>query len=344
VKFALSLVVALFGLGLAACGSDDSSGGAAAGANSAAKEVTVYSGRNEKLVGPLFKQFEAKTGIKVKARYGDSAELAATIGEEGDNSPADVFFSQDAGALGAVENAGLLTALPQTLLDRVDARWRDPRGRWVGTSGRSRVVAYSTERLKPSELPSSILDFTDEKWKGRIGFAPPNASFQAFVSAMRVDVGDARTKEWLEAIKRNKPTLLDNNIQTEEAIAAGEIDVGFVNHYYVYELRAEHGEFPVANHFLGEGDPGALVNVAGAGILKSGDAEAGRQLIEFLLGTEGQRYFAEKTFEYPLVAGVAPPQGLPALTDLQGPDIELGDLGGKLESTLQMLDDVGLVT
>jgi iron(III) transport system substrate-binding protein len=341
VKRLLSLVVAMLALGVAACGSEDSS---SESSSSAAQEITVYSGRSEKLVGALYKQFEQRTGIKVKARYGDSAELAATLGEEGSNSPADVFFSQDAGALGAVEQAGLLAPLPQASLDRVDARWRDPRGFWVGSSGRSRVVAYSTERLKKNQLPDSIFDFTDPKWKGRIGFAPPNASFQAFLSAMRIDVGDERTRKWLEGVKRNEPTLLENNIQTVEAIASGEIDAGFVNHYYLYELRAERGELPVANHFLAKGDPGALVNVAGAGILKSGDAEPARRFVEFLLSDEAQRYFAEKTFEYPLVESVAPPEGLPALKSLQGPDIKLGDLGGKLESTLKMLDDTGLGT
>jgi iron(III) transport system substrate-binding protein len=187
-----------------------------------------------------------------------------------------------------------------------------------------------------------VFDFTDPKWKGRIGFAPPNASFQAFVSGMRLTVGDERTRRWLEAIKRNKPTLLDNNIQTEEAIAAGEIDVGFVNHYYVYELSAEKPGFPVANHFLAPGDPGSLVNVAGVGIVKGADESRARRFLDFLLSKTGQTYFARKTFEYPLTAGVAPPPGLPAIDDVHGPDVKLGDLGGKLRTTLEMLDDVGL--
>jgi iron(III) transport system substrate-binding protein len=318
---------------LAACGND-------AGGDTG--KLTIYSGRGEKLVGDLIKDFEKDTGIDAEVRYGDSAELAATIGEEGDASPADVFFSQDAGALGAVESAGLLTALPKATLERVDARWADPRGMWVGASGRSRVVAYSTERLKQSDLPESIFDFTDPKWKGRIGFAPPNASFQAFVSAMRLDIGDERTRQWLEGIKANEPTLLENNIQTEEAIASGEIDVGFVNHYYAYELRAERPDFPVANHFLEAGDPGALVNVAGAGILKTTDRSAdARRFVDYLLSETAQRYFAEKTFEYPLIERIAAPEDLPPIGDLHGPDIKLGDLGGKLKSTLELLNDVG---
>jgi iron(III) transport system substrate-binding protein len=329
-------------IGLAACGGGGEGSGGSAASGDSAEKLVVYSGRSEKLVGPLLTQFEKSSGIDLQVRYGDSAELAATIAEEGDASPADVFFSQDAGALGAVENEKLLTPLPAVTLDRIPERFRDPKGQWVGTSGRARVVAYSTERLKEADLPDSIFDFTDPKWKGRIGFAPPNASFQAFLSAMRISVGDDRARKWLDGIKRNEPTLLENNIQTEEAIAAGEIDVGFVNHYYVHELRAERPDFPVENHFLKAGDPGSLVNVAGTGIIKGAEnAETAQKLVDFLLSEPAQRYFSEKTFEYPLIDGVTPPKGTRPIDDVHGPDIELGDLGGKLPSTLQMLSEAG---
>ncbi len=343
----LALLVSLLALagGLAACGSDDESEAAAGAADGGQETLTVYSGRAERLVGDLYKQFERETGVKVEVRYGDSAELAATLAEEGDNSPADVFFSQDAGALGAVEEAGLLEQLPQATLDAVDKGYRDADGRWVGVSGRARVVAYSTERVKASELPDSIFDFTDPTWKGRIGFPPPNASFQAFISGMRLAVGDERTKQWLEDIKKNEPALLENNIQTEEAIAAGEIDVGFVNHYYVFELRAERPDFPVANHFLKDGDPGTLVNVSGAGILRSAEPKgAAQQLVDYLLSEQGQGYFSAETSEYPLVDGVAPPEGARPLDEVEGPDIELDALGGQLQSTLELLNEVGLTT
>ena len=320
----------------AACGGEEPA------ARGGGDRLIVYSGRAEKLVGPLLEDFERRSGVDLDVRYGESAELAATIAEEGDASPADVFFSQDAGALGAVARERLLAPVPRALLDRVPARFRDPEGAWVGTSGRARVVAYSTERLDPSQLPDSIFDFTDRRWRGRIGFPPPNASFQAFISAMRLAVGDARTRRWLEDIKRNEPTLLENNIQTEEAIAAGEIDVGFVNHYYVYELEQERPGFPVANHFLADGDPGSLVNVAGAGILRGADhPDAARRFVDFLLSAAGQRYFATRTFEYPLAGGIPAPKGLRPLDRIHGPDIELGRLGGKLRSTLQMLSEVG---
>lgn len=324
----LLLVVALPAL-LAGCG-----GGA---------DLTIYSGRNEQLVGDLIEQFEKESGLDVEVRYADSAELAATIEEEGDNSPADVFFAQDAGSLGAVEDR--LAPLPAAVVRQVPERFRDPRGRWVGTSARARVVAYSTERLDEKDLPDSIFDFTEPKWKGRIGFPPPNASFQAFISGMRLKAGERRTREWLEAIKRNQPKLYENNIQTEEAIARGEIDVGFVNHYYLGELKRERPDFPVANHFLRDGDPGSLVNAAGAGVLRTAEhPDEARRFLRFLLSRTGQRYFRNETFEYPLTTGLPAPENTPPLEQIHGPDIALGALGEELDSTLKLLDEVGLTS
>ena len=307
-------------------------------------DITVYSGRQEDLVEDLFEQFEEETGIEVDVRYGDSAELAATIAEEGDNTPADVFFAQDAGSLGAVSAEGLLEELPAATLERVDERFRDPESRWVGTSGRVRVVAYNTDELSDEDLPDSIWDYADSEWEGRIGFAPTNASFQAMVTAMRLDAGDEQTREWLEAIAANDPHLYENNIATVEAVAAGEVDAGFVNHYYLYGHLEEQPDAPVDNHYLEDGDAGALVNVAGAGILATTDRPAmAQQLVDYLLA-EGQEFFATETDEYPLVEGVESESELPPLTDLHGPDVELGALGGELEATIELLDSVGLLT
>jgi iron(III) transport system substrate-binding protein len=307
-------------------------------------DITVYSGRQEDLVEDLFEQFEEETGITLDVRYGDSAELAATIAEEGDNSPADVFFAQDAGSLGAVGGEGLLKELPAATLERVDERFRDPDSRWVGTSGRVRVVAYNTDELSDDELPDSIWDYADPKWEGRIGFAPTNASFQAMITAMRLDAGDEQTREWLEAIVANDPHLYENNIATVEAVAAGEVDVGFVNHYYLYGLLDEEPDAPVDNHYLEPGDAGALVNVAGAGILATTDRPGmAQQIVDYLLA-QGQEYFATETDEYPLVEGVESESELPPLSDLHGPDVELGALGGELEATIELLDSVGLLT
>src|SRR5918998_1268376 len=315
-------------------------GAGAPGGDDDGRRVTVYSGRAEELVGPLYERFERRTGFRVDPRYGDSAGGGGTLGGGGPNSPAEVFYSQDAGALGAVAREGRLKPLPRGLLRRVDERFRDPAGRWVGVSGRARVVAYDKRRLKESELPDSIFAFADSRWRGKLGLAPTNASFQAFVSAMRLTVGDARTRAWLEGIDRNRPLLLDNNIQTLEAIARGEVEVGFVNHYYLYELRKERPRVPVANHFLRPGDPGSLVNVSGIGVLS--DTPEARRFAEFVLSVEGQRFFATDTEEYPLIRGVRPDEALRPLDSIHGPRVRLGDLGAKLPSTVEMIREAGL--
>ena len=337
-------VVLLFVLALAltGCGGDDGDEGASGDGT-----LTVYSGREEEIVEPLLERFEEATGIDIEVRYGDSAELAATIAEEGGNSPADVFFAQDPGSLGAIEQEGLLAELPQELLDRVEPRFRDPEGHWIGTSGRVRVVAYNTDLLSEDDLPDSILGFTDPRWRGKIGFPPTNASFQAFVTAMRLSLGDEQTRDWLEGIKANQPKLYDKNLPTVEAVGRGEVEVGFVNHYYLFLAKEENPELAVANHYLRAGDPGALVSVAGAGILASAEhREAAERFVEFLLSDEGQRFYAEEAeeAEYPLVSGIDPKEGLPALDELQGPEIELDALGPELERTLELLNEVGFTS
>jgi iron(III) transport system substrate-binding protein len=339
--FVTAGALALLAVSVAGCG-----GGDGAGAAATDDRLTVYSGREEELVAPLFEQFEQESGIALEVRYGDSAELAATLAEEGDNSPADVFFAQDAGSLGAVAGEGLLAELPQEALDRVDAAFRDPDGRWVGTSGRVRVVAYNTEALSESDLPGSISDFADPAWKGRIGFPPTNASFQAFVTAMRLTAGEDATREWLEGIVANEPKLYEKNSQAVEAVASGEIEAAFVNHYYLYEILDEQPDAPVANHFLEAGDPGALVNAAGVGILAGAEhADAAQRFVDFLLSDGGQEFYASAAeAEYPLVDGIEPREGLPPLADLHGPDVSLGQLGPGLERTLELLNEVGLTS
>jgi iron(III) transport system substrate-binding protein len=237
-----------------------------------------------------------------------------------------------------------LADLPAATLDQVDERFRSDDGQWVGLSGRARVVAYDTRALEESDLPSSIDDFTDPAWKGKIGWAPSNASFQSFVTAYRVLEGDEAAKAWLEGIVANEAKVYENNDAVLAAIAAGEVEVGFINHYYLVNALAEQGEsFPVRNHFLQSGDPGSLINVAGAGILTSADNPAAAQaFIDFLLSSESQQYFAEQTHEYPLVDGVEADPNLPPLADIASPDIDLSDLAD-LQGTQTLLQEAGVL-
>jgi iron(III) transport system substrate-binding protein len=321
---------------LAGCGGDDEAG---------SDSLTVYSGREEELVAPLFERFEEESGIDVEVRYADSAELAATIAEEGGNSPADVFFAQDPGSLGSVEDQ--LAELPGDILDRVDPQFRDDEGRWVGTSGRARVIVYNTDELTEDDVPDSVFDLADSEWKGRVGVAPTNASFQAFVTAMRLDAGEERTRQWLEELKANDPKFYERNTPIVEATASGEVDLGLVNHYYLYLVKAEQGEdTPIANKYLPGDDPGALVSVAGAAILDSAEnPDAAERFVEFLLSDESQRFYTEEAeeAEIPLVDGIEPKEGVPSLGELSdaGPDVDLSRFGAELEKTLELLNETG---
>lgn len=324
--------------------SPEPSAQASASPAAVAGSLVIYSGRSEELVGPIIEQFEEDSGVDVEVNYAGTTELASTLLEEGDASPADVFFSQDAGALGALAAEGLLAELPQETLERVDDRFRSPDGQWVGVSGRARVVAYDTRVLDEDDLPDSILDFTDPAWKGRIGWAPSNASLQTFVTALRVIEGDEAARAWLEGIQANEPRVYEGNTAALEGVAAGEIEVAFINHYYlINQLKEQGDDYPVANGFLPGGDPGSLVNVAGVAILETSDnVPAALAFIDFLLEEESQRYFAEETSEYPLVDGVPADERLTPLAEIEAPDIDLSDLDD-LEGTLQLMQEAGVL-
>jgi iron(III) transport system substrate-binding protein len=306
--------------------------------------LTVYSGRTEELVGPLLERFSDETGIKIRVRYGETAELAATILEEGDNSPADVFFAQDAGALGALDAEGRLAILDPAVLDLVPAGYRADNGAWVGISGRARVVVYNTDRLTEDEVPDTIDAFTSDEWEGRVGWVPTNGSFQAFVTAYRLLKGDEAARAWLEGIQDNDPEVFPNNSAAVEGVARGDVDVAFVNHYYLFRFLAEQGEdFAARNRFMAAGDVGALINVAGAGIVEGSDSpDDAKRFLEFMLSAEAQQYFADETFEYPLAAGAEANELLPALSELEPPQIDLSDLRD-LEGTQELLRDTGVI-
>ncbi len=306
-----------------------------------ATELTIYSGRNENLVGPLLERYQEVSGVTVNVRYGGTAELAATVMEEGQNSPADVFFGQDAGALGALSLAGRFTQLPAEILDRVEPRFQSGSGDWVGASGRARVFVYNSEMVSMDELPNDIWELTEPQWKGKIGWAPTNGSFQAFVTAVRVLEGEERAREWLEAMIANDVQVYAKNTPIVEATGRGEVVLGLVNHYYLYRFLAEDPDFQARNHHPAAGDAGAMINVAGVGILDTAkDQAAAEAFVAFLLSDEAQTYFSEQTNEYPLVAGVpTTAEGLLPLADVNTPDIDLTDLDD-LQGTLELLQEV----
>ncbi|CAN5433967.1 N/A [soil metagenome] len=254
------------------------------------QKVVVYSGRSEELVAPLLEQFTADTGVEVEVRYAGSGELAAQLLTEGDQSPADVFLSQDAGALGAVSNAGLFAPTNADALAAVPAEYSAADGTWLGVSGRARVVVYNPE-LAPNP-PNSIDGLLAPEWQGKIGFAPSNASWQAFVTGLRVIRGDQAAEEWLQGFKAQDPVPFESNGAVRDAVDSGQVALGLVNHYYLYELMDSKGAENVTarNQFMAPGDPGGLVNVAGVGVLKTApDPEAAQQFASYLVGESAQK-------------------------------------------------------
>jgi iron(III) transport system substrate-binding protein len=306
-------------------------------------DLTIYSGRSESLVGPLLAEFEAESGLNVEVRYGETAGMAATILEEGPNSPADIYYGQDAGALGALAKAGRLAVLPDDILNQVDPRFRSTTGQWIGTSGRARIVVYNTEQLAETDLPDDIFGFCDAKWQGQLGWAPTNGSFQAFVTALRVVEGEDRAREWLTCIQANEPVVYPGNTQIVEAVGAGEIQAGFVNHYYLLSFLAEDPDFPAANYHPRSGDVGAMINIAGVGIVDTTDnLEAAQALVHFLLRESSQQYFNQETNEYPLSADIDLNPALVPLSSLPAPELDLSNLDD-LDGTLQLLQELGIL-
>ncbi|AUV82096.1 iron ABC transporter substrate-binding protein [Salinigranum rubrum] len=308
-------------------------------------ELTLYSGRGEALVGELISFIEdLYPDFTVRPRYNSAADLVNQIQTEGQNSPADAFFSVNAGALGALKDAGRTVELPQEVLDMVRAEFHDPDGQWVGTSGRARTVPYNTDTFSESDIPDDIFAFPDtEAFEGSIGWAPTYSSFQAFITAMRVLNGEEETRAWLEGMQELGVQEFSDEFLVSQAVADGEIDAGFANHYYIQRVLAGRPNAPIATAFT-EGDAGAIFNVAGALVLDTAeDRTLASNFVRHLLSAEAQDYFARTTFEYPLVPGVDPIGELPSIDELNPPQgLDLTQLSD-LEGTVRLLRDTGVL-
>ena len=330
-----AVVLALFATVLTGCSSSDEQA-------TDVTEITVYSGRSEEFIAPFFAQWEAQSGIKLNVRYGDSAELAAQILEEGANSPADLFLSQDAGSLGAVAEAGLFTQLSDEIASAIPATYVAANRNWVGITGRARVFAYAPDRVKV--LPQSVTDLTKSEYKNQIGIAPTNASFQAFLTALIENKGADFAKDWLKALQANGVKIYAKNSAIVEAIDKGEISIGLVNHYYIWEVSEGLGRaINVKNGFFAPGDLGNLINVSGAGVLASSKKYAAAEdLINFLTSAASQSKFVKDTHEYSLISGATAPAGVPALDQIGAPAVDLATLKN-IKATQDLLIEVGLL-
>ena len=316
---------------------------AACGDDSSDTTITLYSGRNEPLIGPIIERFEEETGISVDVRYGNSADLALLIDTEGSNSPADVFISQSPGSIGFLNGNGRLRTLSDELLSLHPETSRSPDGNWVGITGRQRVLVYNPNLVEASELPDSVSELTDPEYRRRVGVAPQNGSFQDFITAMRNEQGDDAAADWLRGMADNSSPNYAKNSAIVDAVIRGEVDMGLVNHYYLFRRLAEEPNAPGVNHYFDPDDIGSLMIVTAGAVLDSSDsADAGERLLRFLLEEEAQTYFATETKEYPLVAGVEPLPELPPRPELTTAALDFGNLVGGLERTVELIDESGI--
>jgi iron(III) transport system substrate-binding protein len=282
-----------------------------------AKELVVYSGRSRLLVEPLLQRWAKRQGIELRVRYEKSTEaLANRLLREGERSEADLFFAQSAGYLSLLGDRGMLAPLNLPAAAALPAHMRSPKGDWVATSGRMRVLVYSPERVAAERLPNSLKELADGRFKGRLGWAPGNASLHAHVSALISLWGAEGTRQWLVAMKAQQPVVYPKNSPQVLAVDKGEIDVGWVNHYYLHKLRAKDPSLKAANaSFSAAGDAGNVLMLAGVGIPKHSARKAlARRLAAFLLSREAQEYFAQTGYEYPVVPGVPTHADVPALS------------------------------
>ncbi len=304
------------------------------------RALIVYSGRSEALVGPLLEAFERESAVRTEVRYGGTSELAATILEEAENSPADLFLSQDAAALGALSGAGRLMVLDRALLERVPHRYRSNRDDWVGLSGRARTVVYEPSRISEADLPESLEAVGSPAYRGRFGVAPTNGSFQAHMAVYRVLHGADALERLLAAIAANEPQTYPKNSAIVEGVIAGEIDLGLVNHYYLWRAKREDPSVTARNYFM-TGPGASFVNAAGVGVLS--DRPAARELVTYLLSETAQRYFTEETYEYALAGSVPQSVDLPPLGEVGSPDLDFAEVSAALEETLRAIDRSGLI-
>ncbi len=318
-------------------------GGTCAGSNG--REVTVYSGRTENLIGPALEAFACETGTEVAVRWGSSTDLALLLAEEGDRTPADVFLSRSPGPVGFLEADALLGSIDDDVLALVGVDSRSQSGTWVGFSGRKRVLVHNLDAVPSEELPESVFDLTDARYRGRVAIPATNGSFVDWFTVFRDQYGSDVASRWLNSMVANDARYYPNNRSIVEAAGRGEIDMGLVNHYYQYQEAATAGDrHRAANHDLADGDIGSLLIITAATITADSDnRQAANELIGYLLSEPVQRYFSAETFEYPLAAGVEPADVLPPLKALEIGSVDFDGLGGGFAETIAIIEASGIL-
>ncbi len=325
--------------------SSDSGDSTAACAKRTGDRITVYSGRSESLMAPVFDAYECASGNAVDVRWGSSADLALLAGEEGDRSPADVFLSRSPGPVGYLQARDFLQPLDEAVLNLAPEQYRSSTGHWVGFTGRKRVLVYNTENVAAADLPDSVFALTGPEYRGRVAIPATNGSFVDWFTVLRSQHGDDVATQWINDMRANGARYYPNNRSIIDAANRGEIDFGLVNHYYNYQEAAANGDsHRAANHELGSDDIGALLIITAASVTAHTEkAELANDLVAHLLAESSQRFFTDSSLEYPLAAGVAPNDVLPEVAAPAVGSIDFDDLGAGFESTNAIIAASGIL-
>lgn len=305
--------------------------------------LTLYNGQHKNTTGAVVEAFTKATGINVDLRNGHSSQLANQIIEEGDRSPADVFYSEESPPVLALANLSLLAPLKSKALQPVPAKFRAKDGTWSGISARSRIVAYNKNMISPDELPASVLDFATEAWNGKVAYVPTSGAFQEQIIAIEILKGRAAAVQWLEGLKAYGQAY-NGNMSALRAVESGEVATALINDYYWYALAAEMGTQNLNSAIFHQGneDPGALVTLSAAGVLKSAkNMEAAQEFLAFMISEAGQQAIVDSVAEYPVLPGVESPFPLKPFDELSPPDITAEDLGDAADA-LTLLREAGL--
>jgi iron(III) transport system substrate-binding protein len=307
-------------------------------------DLVIYNAQHEELMTEIVPIFEEQTGLDVELRNGKDLELANQLVAEGDESPADVFLTENSPAMSIVDNAGLFAPVSEDATAPIPDEYVPSSGSWTGILARSTVAMYNTGSLTEADLPESILDFADPEWEGRVGFSPTGADFQAIVSAVLELEGEEATRTWLEGLAANG-VVLQNNLVVMQSADAGEIDAGIAYHYYWYRDQEENGTDSDNSqlYFFGDQDPGAFLSVSGAGILESSEnAAEAEQFVEWLTSTPAQQAMAESyALEYPLNPEAELNPEVKPFDELEPQTVDVASLNGP--QVTELMTEAGLL-
>ncbi len=294
-------------------------------------DLVIYNAQHEQLLDEIVPLFEEESGLDVELRSGSDLEMANQIVEEGKDSPADVFLTENSPAMSIVDNAGLFAELPESATATIPEQYVPSDRKWTGFLARSTVAMYNTDSMTEADMPASILDFAKPEWKGRVAFSPTGADFQAIVSAVLQLEGEEATAAWLQGLKDNG-VVVQNNLVVMQSVDSGEVDAGIAYSYYWYRDRAENGKDSDNSdlYFFGNQDPGAFLSISGAGILASSEhQDAAQQFVTWLTGTEAQQAMGESyALEYPLNPDASVSPDVKAFDELEPPQVDVASLNG----------------